>query len=95
MFTSHCLSTFEPALTTVPSWTVTSLTKFKLLVHGPAVAVAVGAMDTGDGTDVVVGSCNVGMGCVGGTNAVDVADGAQAVIKKIATENTESTEFFL
>ena len=69
--------------------------KFKSLVQGPVVGVTVGRTGVGDAIGVVVGRTNVGTGCVGGTKTVDMAGGAQAVNKKITTENTESTEFSL
>jgi hypothetical protein len=95
LLTSHCLSTLEPGETIVPSSMVTSSMKFRSLVHGPVVGVAVGRMGVGDAIGVVVGRTSVGMGCVGGTKIVDMAGGAQEDSKKIATENTESTELML
>jgi hypothetical protein len=69
--------------------------KFRSLVQGPVVGVAVGRTDVGDVIGVVVGGTSVGTGCVGGTKIVDVAGGAQDVNKKITTKSTESTEFSL
>lgn len=83
LVTSHCLSTFEPGGTTVPSSIVTSSMKFKSLVQGPVVGVTVGRMDVGEAIGVVVGRTSVGTSCVGGTKTVDVAGGAQEVNKKI------------